>query len=86
MHPTSAFFSPPAVIEAEIGLQLLKGEIYYSVCTLTGIVVGFASGLLATSLPLKNAERADFSYLAIFIGVVHACYICPYLLKSRVHN
>jgi undecaprenyl-diphosphatase len=60
----------PAVIGAEIGLQLLKGGIYYSIYALIAIAVAFAFGLLTISVLLKIAERVDFSYFAIFIGVL----------------
>jgi undecaprenyl-diphosphatase len=60
----------PAVIGAEIGLQLLKGGIYYSIYALIAIIVAFAFGLLTISVLLKIAERVDFSYFAIFIGVL----------------
>jgi undecaprenyl-diphosphatase len=60
----------PAVIGAEIGLQLLKGGIYYNVYALIAIAAAFAFGLLTISVLLKIAERVDFSYFAIFIGVL----------------
>ena len=60
----------PAVIGAEIGLQILKGGIYYNAYALLAVVVAFAFGLLTINVLLKIAERIDFSYFAIFIGVL----------------
>jgi undecaprenyl-diphosphatase len=60
----------PAVIGAEIGLQILKGGIYYNAYALIAVVVAFAFGLLTINILLKIAERIDFSYFAIFIGVL----------------
>jgi undecaprenyl-diphosphatase len=56
----------PAVIGAEIGLQ----GIYYNAYALLAVVVAFAFGLLTINVLLKIAERIDFSYFAIFIGVL----------------
>ncbi|MGZ4863917.1 MAG: undecaprenyl-diphosphate phosphatase [Halobacteriota archaeon] len=60
----------PAVIGAEIGLQILKGGIYYNAYALVAVVVAFVFGLLTINVLLKIAERVDFSYFAIFIGVL----------------
>ena len=87
MHSTSAFFSTSqAVIGAEIGLQLHKGGIYYTFYALIAIAVSCAFGLLTISVPLKIAERVDFSHFASFIGVVCACNVCPIRRSSRPHN
>jgi undecaprenyl-diphosphatase len=51
-------------------LQFLKGGVYYNAYALIAVVVAFAFGLLTISVLLKIAERIDFSYFAIFIGVL----------------
>ncbi len=60
----------PSVLGAEIGLAILKGGIYYSTYSLFAIVVAFFFGLLTINVLLKVAERIDFSYLCVVIGVL----------------
>gem|GEM_PF-2412720 len=75
-------FYIPAVIGAAIRLPLLKGGIYRTFYALIAIAVACAFGLLAISV--GRLLRASISATLLFLGVVHACEICPYSSKFAV--
>lgn len=60
----------PSVLGAEIGLSILKGGIYYNTYSLIAIVIAFFFGLLTINVLLKVAERIDFSYFCILLGIL----------------
>ena len=58
----------PAVIGAEIGLQVIKSGSYFTPYALIAIVVSFFVAILTISTLLRVAERINFGYFCIFIG------------------
>ncbi|MGZ4902761.1 MAG: undecaprenyl-diphosphate phosphatase [Halobacteriota archaeon] len=60
----------PSVLGAEIGLSILKGAIYCNIYSLIAIVIAFFFGLLTINVLLKVAERIDFSYFCILLGIL----------------
>ncbi len=60
----------PSVLGAEIGLSLLKGNVYFNTYSLIAIIIAFLFGLLTINVLLKVAERIDFSYFCIFLGIL----------------
>ncbi|UCD03163.1 MAG: undecaprenyl-diphosphate phosphatase [Candidatus Aenigmatarchaeota archaeon] len=65
----SFLMSIPAVLIAEIGL-ILTHRIAFDVFSLTAIGVSFLLGLLTLSSLLRIAERVNFGYFCIFLGML----------------
>lgn len=58
----------PAVLGAEIGLNIIKSGAYFTIYSLIAIIVSFIFALLTISTLLKVAGRISFGYFCIFIG------------------
>lgn len=65
----SFLMSIPAVLIAEIGLVLTQ-NIVFDVFSLVAIAVSFLLGLLTLSSLLRIAERVNFGYFCIFLGIL----------------
>ncbi len=65
----SFLMSIPAVLMAEIGL-ILTQKVAFDIFSLVAIAVSFLLGLLTLGSLLKIAERVNFGYFCMFLGLL----------------
>ncbi len=65
----SFLMSIPAVFAAEVGLIAL-GKVTIDVFSIVAIAVSFLVGLLTLGTLIKMAERVNFGYFCIFLGIL----------------
>ncbi|MCK4714313.1 MAG: undecaprenyl-diphosphate phosphatase, partial [Candidatus Aenigmarchaeota archaeon] len=65
----SFLMSIPAVLIAEIGLFVTQ-KVVFDIFSLVAIAVSFLLGLLTLGSLLKIAERVNFGYFCMFLGLI----------------
>jgi undecaprenyl-diphosphatase len=65
----SFLMSIPLVFVAEVGLGLLK-MIEFDVYSLAAVLISFVSGLLTISLLIRAAEKINFGYFCLSLGIL----------------
>jgi undecaprenyl-diphosphatase len=65
----SFLMSIPAVLVAEIGLIIMQKAVF-DIYSLVAILVSFLLGLLTLGSLLKIAQRINFGYFCIFLGLI----------------